>query len=183
MIHITKSRPFIHPRPLPGSLGQVPLYVGTLTIRIYQISKKFFQVSWTYRVFIKYCIFLKDFKIFRTLAFFCFPSVSVCVHTHTRQVENQRCSRTGRVQKNHKILRKKHNIWWTPCILSLALPRCHWPFRKRPANRSKIWLSFLIFLSNNFGKSNFLIKTKSTFIFIFNYRAFIKYCIFWRFLK
>ena len=31
--------------------------------------------------------------------------VSVC--THNRQVENLRCSRTGRVQKNHKILRKK----------------------------------------------------------------------------
>ena len=27
--------------------------------------------------------------------------------THTRQVEHQRCSRTGRFQKNHKILRKK----------------------------------------------------------------------------
>ena len=26
--------------------------------------------------------------------------------THARQVENQRCSRTGRVKKNHKILRK-----------------------------------------------------------------------------
>ena len=30
--------------------------------------------------------------------------VSVC--THTRQVEHQRCSRTGRVKKNLKILRK-----------------------------------------------------------------------------
>ena len=28
------------------------------------------------------------------------------VFSHTRQVEHQRCSRTGRVQKNHKILRK-----------------------------------------------------------------------------
>ena len=26
------------------------------------------------------------------------------VCTHTRQVEHQRCNRTGRVQKNHKIL-------------------------------------------------------------------------------
>ena len=47
----------------------------------------------------------KDFRIFRTLAFLCFPLVSVLC-THTRQVEHQRCSRTGRVQKNHKILRK-----------------------------------------------------------------------------
>ena len=46
---------------------------------------------------------------FRTLAFLCFPWCQ-CVCTHTRQVEHQRRSRTGRVQKNHKILRKKHNI-------------------------------------------------------------------------
>ena len=58
--------------------------------------------------------FSEDFKIFRILDFLCTPSVSVC--SHTRQVENQRCSRTGRVPKNHKILRKKHNILWTPCI-------------------------------------------------------------------
>ena len=37
-----------------------------------------------YRVFIKYCVFSKDFKIFRTLAFLCFPLVSVCVHTTGR---------------------------------------------------------------------------------------------------
>ena len=52
--------------------------------------------------------FFENLKIFRTLAFLCFPPVSVCVHT--RQVENQRCSRTCRVKKNHKILRNKHNI-------------------------------------------------------------------------
>ena len=45
-----------------------------------------------YRVFIKYCVFLEDFKIFRTLF-----SLGVSVCTHTRQVEHQRCSRTGRV--------------------------------------------------------------------------------------
>ena len=33
---------------------------------------------------------------------------SVC--THNRQVESLCCSKTGRVQKNHKTLRKKHNI-------------------------------------------------------------------------
>ena len=58
-----------------------------------------------YRVFIKYCVFSELFKIFRTLF-----SLGVSDCTHTRQVENQRCSRTGRVQKNHEILRKKHNI-------------------------------------------------------------------------
>ena len=58
----------------------------------------------TYRVFIKYCVFFEDSKIFRTLSFLCFPSVSVC--TQTRQVELQICSRTDRVQKNSEILRK-----------------------------------------------------------------------------
>ena len=66
-------------------------------IRIRQLSLS------RYRVFIKYCVFSEEFKIFQTLAFLCFPSVSVCVHTHTRQVEHQPCSRTSRVQKNHKI--------------------------------------------------------------------------------
>ena len=54
-----------------------------------------------YRVLIKDCVFSGDFKIFLTLF-----SLSVSVCTHTRQVENQRCSRTDRVQKNHNILRK-----------------------------------------------------------------------------
>ena len=56
----------------------------------------------SYRVFIKYCVFSEFLKIFRTLF-----SLGVSVCTHTRQVENQRCSRTGRVEKNHKILGKK----------------------------------------------------------------------------
>ena len=34
-------------------------------------------------------------------------SLGISVCTHTKQVENQRCNRTGRVRKNHKILRKK----------------------------------------------------------------------------
>ena len=61
-----------------------------------------------YRVFIIYCVFFRILKIFRTLAFLCFPSASVCVYT--RQVEHHRCSKTGRVQKNHKVLRKKHTL-------------------------------------------------------------------------
>ena len=40
-------------------------------------------------------------KIFWTLF-----SLGVSVCTHTRQLEHQRCSRTGRVQKNHKIRKK-----------------------------------------------------------------------------
>ena len=46
-------------------------------------------------------IFFKYFKIFRTLFS---PGVSVC--THTRQVEHQRRSRTGRVQKIQIFFRK-----------------------------------------------------------------------------
>ena len=65
-------------------------------IRLYYDAMK--SWSWacgSYRVFIKYCVFSEDFKIFRTLVFLCFPSVSLC--THTRQVEHQRFNRTGRV--------------------------------------------------------------------------------------
>ena len=62
-----------------------------------------------YRVFIKYCVF---FRIYRNipdsgLSLF---SLGVSLCTHTSQVENQRWCRTDRVQKNHNILRKKHNI-------------------------------------------------------------------------
>ena len=47
-------------------------------------------------------MFFRRFQyIFRTLF-----SLGVSVCTHARQVEHQRCSRTGRVQKYHKILRK-----------------------------------------------------------------------------
>ena len=61
-------------------------------------------------MFINYCVFFEDFEIFQTLAFLCFPSVSVCVH--------QICSRTGRFQKNSKILRKntiinEHPVYYT----------------------------------------------------------------------
>ena len=37
---------------------------------------------------------------------FCFSLFSLVVSVCTRQVEHQRCSNTGRVQKNSKILRK-----------------------------------------------------------------------------
>ena len=70
----------------------------------------------TYRVFIKYCIIFEDFKNIPDSCLSLFY-LGVIVCTHTRQVEHQLFSRTGRVQKNHKILRKKHNISWTPCII------------------------------------------------------------------
>ena len=51
-------------------------------------------------------VFFSDFwKICWTLF-----SLGVSVCTHNRQVENQRCSRNGRVKKNHNIFRKKHNF-------------------------------------------------------------------------
>ena len=59
-----------------------------------------------YRVFIKYC-FWKILNIPNACLSLFSLGVGVC--THSRQVENQRCSRTGRVEKNHKIFRKKHN--------------------------------------------------------------------------
>ena len=78
-------------------------------LNFFPISKTKGRPIWTtdtqrllkYRVFIKYCVFYEDFKIFRSLF-----SLGASVCTHTRQVEHQRCSRTGRVQKYHKILRK-----------------------------------------------------------------------------
>ena len=63
----------------------------------------FFYNTGYYRVFIKYCVFFEYLKYSVLLPFSVFPRWQ-CVHT--RQVEHQRCSRTGRVQKIYKILRK-----------------------------------------------------------------------------
>ena len=73
--------------------------------------KQEFKVSLItiYRVFIKYCVFSKKFQIIPDSGLSLF-SLCVSVCKHTRQVEYQRCSRTGRVKKNHKTFRKKHNI-------------------------------------------------------------------------
>ena len=67
----------------------------------------------TYRVFIKYWVFWKILNIPDSCRSLFSLGVNVC--THIRQVEHQRCSRTGRVKKNDTILRKKHNILLTPC--------------------------------------------------------------------
>ena len=40
--------------------------------------------EFTISITIRYIVEGVDFKIFRTLAFLCFPSVSVCVHTTGR---------------------------------------------------------------------------------------------------
>ena len=59
----------------------------------------------TYRVFIKYCVFFQRFYNIPDSGLSLF-SLGVSECTHTRQVEHQRWSRTGRVQKIHNILRK-----------------------------------------------------------------------------
>ena len=62
-----------------------------------------------YALLIKYFVFSKDFKIFRTLASLCSPSVSVCVHTH-------KAGRTPALQancqssENLQIFKEKHII-------------------------------------------------------------------------
>ena len=95
------------------SHGTVACLVWKLSFLIKTAITASFMVALrhvSYRMFNKYCVFLEDFKIFRTLAFLCFLSVSVRVQTQVGRTPAQRCSRTGRVQKNHKISRKKHNI-------------------------------------------------------------------------
>ena len=56
-----------------------------------------------YRVFIKYCVFSEDFKIFRTLAFPCLPSVSVRVYIH-------QAGRTPALQQNWQSSEKSQNL-------------------------------------------------------------------------
>ena len=57
----------------------------------------------SYRVFIKYFVFSEFLKIFPTLAFLCFPSVSVCVHTH-------QAGRKPALQQSWQILEKSQNL-------------------------------------------------------------------------
>ena len=58
-----------------------------------------------YRLFMKYCVFFRFFENILDSGLSLF-SLCVSVCTHSRQVEHQRCSRTGRVQKIHRNLRK-----------------------------------------------------------------------------
>ena len=90
--------------------------------------------------------FPKILEYSRLCPFSVFPWCQ-CVYTHTRQVQHQRGSRTDRVQKNHKILRKKifneHPVYRMPNIHQQ--PICNWisvvlifPF----------WISPLVFIHN-----------------------------------
>ena len=62
-----------------------------------------------FRVFIKYCVFFRIYTNIPDSGLSLF-SLIVSLCTQTSQVENQRWCRTDRVQKNHNIWRKKHNI-------------------------------------------------------------------------
>ena len=65
--------------------------------------------EWRYRVFIKYCVwFFEDFKIFRTLAFLGFPSVSVCVYTMAGQTPALQQNWQSSEKSQH--FKEKHNI-------------------------------------------------------------------------
>ena len=60
----------------------------------------FEYLTLTYRVFIKYCVFSEDFKIFRTLAFL---SASVCVHTPAgRKPALQQNLQSSEISQNFK---------------------------------------------------------------------------------
>ena len=74
--------------------------------------------------------------------------VSVC--TQTRQVEYQRCSRTGRVQKNHNIFRKKHTIFYEHPVLSMLFLNAWRIIEKFPVvlNESVYFLSNFVKLED-----------------------------------
>ena len=57
-----------------------------------------------YRVFIKYCVFFEDFKIFRTLLFSVFPRCQ-CVYAH-------QAGRTPALQQNWQSSEKLLKILW-----------------------------------------------------------------------
>ena len=79
-------------------------YTLEMSLLIFFSSLQSRTTEGKYRVFIKYCVFKKIFKFILDSGLSRFPlGVSVCTQW---QVEHQRCSRTGRVQKNHNIVRK-----------------------------------------------------------------------------
>ena len=91
-----------------NSLQPIPFFeINKFLLHTLYIKVLFSRRSnYKYRVFIKYCVFRKFLYIFRTLASL---GVYTGLYAWTTkwQVEHQRYSRTGRVKKNHNILRKK----------------------------------------------------------------------------
>ena len=91
-------------------------------------------------MYIKYCVFSKILRYIPDSGLSLFPlGVSECTQW---QVKHQRCSRTGRVQKNQNILRKNtifkehpvrnfpNNNWQfsDPCITTGEAPGSYPPF-------------------------------------------------------
>ena len=81
--------------------------------------------EWMYRVFIKYCVFSKDFKIFQTLASRC-----QCVYTH-------QAGRTQALQQNWQSSEKSQNLkektqYLTPCTYFRVVEGWSFPERKPP---------------------------------------------------
>ena len=98
LVNFFRCRAYLYSRPIPSLRQPVPNYM----------------------VLIKYCVFFKILKYSGPWHLSVFPlGVSVC--THTRQVEHQRCSRTGRVQKTHHILRKNRYLMNSEHPVSLSI--------------------------------------------------------------
>ena len=89
-------------KPSSTSVIYLTSWLGLVWCTLFcSVFGKFFST----RLFIKYlCFFRKILKYSGLWPLLFSPCVSVC--TPTRQVEHKRWSRTGRVQKNHKILGK-----------------------------------------------------------------------------
>ena len=81
-------------------------------------------VNFTYRMFIKYCVFSKISKYIldSDLSLF-FIGVYNWFHSWTTksQVEDQCCSRTGRFQKNHNYMIYTHKIMFIFCTIKFKI--------------------------------------------------------------
>ena len=76
------------------------------------------QVWQIYRVFIKYCVFSKDFRIFRTLACLCFALVFQCGYTH-------QAGRTPAMQQNWQSSEKSQHFKEKQYLMNTLYKR-HW---------------------------------------------------------
>ena len=83
----------------------LPITIYTYLISIYLSIYVFFFIQGVHLIL----CFFRSFKNISDSGLSLF-SLGVSVCTLARQVGHQHCSRSGRVQKNHKILRKKHNF-------------------------------------------------------------------------
>ena len=78
------------------------MMTGSRKYSVYKIKTG--SIMTRYSLLIKYCVFFEDFKIFRTLAFLCFVSVSVCV------VYTQQAGRPQALQQNWQSSEKSQNF-------------------------------------------------------------------------